>query len=223
MIAGPAPRSRQAKLDDFAAQEVAVATRCSVYAADARIAVARELAGRFTATREAMRAGNISQWQARAMTESFSHLPEDLREELEANMLRYSHRQTAAAFRRSLSRWLAKKDPTWTRRAEKARREVTVHHQANDDGTGELHIRGPLEATTLIDLALTAAAAQTRSDVGGTVADRKFAALRDWADTALTAPGAPTQHGMGVRVQTSPTTRPWPATTTIPPRSPASG
>ena len=200
-IAGPAPCTRAQTLDDFAAQEVAVATRCSVYAADRKIALARALNGRFAATREVMAGGGISEAQARVMTEAFSHLPEELREELEANLLKFSHRQDLTKFRASIRRWLAKKDPTWPRRAEQARRQVTVEHHALDDGTGELMIRGPLEHTHLINLALAAIAQQTKPELGGTVADRKFAALRDWADAALTGPGAPSCHGMPIRVQ----------------------
>jgi hypothetical protein len=200
-IAGPAPTSREAKLDDFAAQEVSAATRCSVYQADAKIGVARDLARNFRATREAMKAGNVTGAQARAMTDAFAGLEPELRGELEANMLKFSHRQNLTNFRRSLNRWRAKKDPHFESRAEKARREVVVEHHANDDGTGELIIKGPLEHTHLIDLALASVAQQTKPDLGGTVAERKFAALRDWADVALTGPGAPTHHGMPIRVQ----------------------
>lgn len=200
-IAGPAPTTREQRLDDFSAQEVAVATRCSVYAADAKVTLARGLAQRWRATREVMSRGGITAAQARVMIETLDHLDVELGEELEANLLRYSHRQSAVNFRRSLTRWLVKKDPGWTRRAQRARREVIVAHHGGDDGTGELFVRGPLEHTHLIDLALTAAAARSKPDLGGTVAERKFAALRDWADTALTGDGAPTCHGMPVRVQ----------------------
>jgi hypothetical protein len=200
-IAGPEPITRAAKLDDFSAEEIAMATRCSVYAADAKIALARKLAARWRATLAVMTAGGVSLLQARLMIESVDHLDEDLRAELEVNLLKYAHRQSPANFRRSVSRWLAKKDPGWGRRAEMARRDVVVEHHANDDGTGELFVRGPLEHTHLINLALTAAAGQLKPDLGGTVAQRKLAVLRDWADATLTRDGAPTHHGMAVRVQ----------------------
>jgi hypothetical protein len=147
-----------------------------------------------------MRAGDITESQTRSMIESFDHLDEPLRKELEANMLKYAHRQSPANFRRSLTRWLAKKDPTWTARAERERREATVHHQPNDDGTGDLHLRGPLEATAVIDLALEACAARSKDELGGTKDQRKLAALRDWADGVLTGPSAPSRHGIPTRV-----------------------
>jgi hypothetical protein len=55
VIAGPEPASVAARRNDFSPQDVAVATKCSVYAADAKIALARELASRFTASAMAMR------------------------------------------------------------------------------------------------------------------------------------------------------------------------
>ena len=44
VIAGPAPETPELRQDDFSSQEVGVATRCSVYAADSKIAFARDLA-----------------------------------------------------------------------------------------------------------------------------------------------------------------------------------
>jgi hypothetical protein len=73
-IAGPTPRSPRARDDDFSPHEVSVATRCSVYAADAKIALARDLASRLTATLDAMHRGEITWLQARALSEATCHL-----------------------------------------------------------------------------------------------------------------------------------------------------
>jgi hypothetical protein len=188
-------------MDDFSAAEVAAATRCSDYVADRQIAVARDLAYRLPATRIAMLGGRISYQQAVELSEGTRHLTDRvLVAEIETGLLKFAYRQDLTKFRHSLRRWLARKDPDWAPRAAKARREIIVEHHANDNGTGDLHLFGPLEDTQLIDLALSARAAQLKSELGGTVAERKFAALREWADAALSRPGAPTQHGMAVRV-----------------------
>jgi hypothetical protein len=194
-IAGPAPISEQARRDDFSAQDVAVATNCSVYLADSKIAVARDLARRFTASAAAMLNGDITLAQARALSEATSHLDDDTAREIEAALLKYSHRQDLSKFRASLRRWLSKKDPDWSERSRKARQDVTVAHTPGSDGTGELYATGPLEITSTIDLALTTYAAATKGELGGTADQRKLAALRDWAESYLASPAAPRQHG----------------------------
>jgi hypothetical protein len=200
-IAGPPPASRRESLDDFSAAEVGVATGCTDDSAARKIGFARDLQVRLQATRLAMAGGRISHAQAIELSERTRHIRDlDIVREIEAGLLKFAHRQDLGRFRRSLSGWLARKDPQWAARAAKARRDVIVEHRANDNGTGELYVYGPLEHTHLMDLALSARAAQLKADVGGTVAERKFAVLRDWADAALTAPDAPTSHGMAVRI-----------------------
>jgi hypothetical protein len=48
---------------------------------------------------------------------------------------------------------------------------------------------------TAIHMALTAYAAKTKDSLGGTVAQRKLAALRDWAEIDLASPDTPRHHG----------------------------
>jgi hypothetical protein len=199
-IAGPEPATLAERQDDFSPHEVAVASKTSVYAADTTIALARDLSGRLRATARAMSEGSVTAAQARVLSEGTAHLDPELTAEIEGNLLKYSHRQSLAAFRASLRRWLAKKDPAWTTKAERERREVVVHHQPRDDGTGELFLRAPLEITSVIDQALQVCAARSKPELGGTTDQRKLAALRDWADGLLTGQEAPTQHGLPVRV-----------------------
>jgi hypothetical protein len=54
-----------------------------------------------------------------------------------------------------------------------------------------------------INLAMSNYAEQTKDELGGTVEQRKFACLRDWAEAALGAPGAPTRHGRAPTVNVS--------------------
>jgi hypothetical protein len=194
-IAGPAPASARERRDDFSPHEVSVATRCSAYAADAKIEMARDLSSRLTATLEAMHRGEITWQQARALSEATCHLDVALAREIESKMLVYCHRQDLTLFKAGLRRWLAKLDPDFVPRATAAREECVVDHTASADGTGELFIRGPLEITTAINMALTAYPAKTRAGCGGTAAQRKLARLRDVIDSYLGSAGAPTQHG----------------------------
>ena len=195
VIAGPVPVSPQARLDDYAAHEVAVASLCSVYAADRQVWLARDLASRLTRTAQALRLGEISMAQASALSQATIQLDDGVAQAVEDRMLRFSHRQNLTAFKQSLRRWVAKLDPDFTRKATEARKDVEVSHTAFDDGTGQLYIRGPLELTTTIHMALTAHAAKTKSSLGGTEAQRKLAGLRDWAEVAWAAPDTPRQHG----------------------------
>jgi hypothetical protein len=96
-ITGPAPASARDRRDDFSPHEVSVATRCSVYAADAKIAMSRDLASRLTATLEAMHRGEITWQQARALSESTCHLDVDIAREIESKMLVYSTVRTRAS------------------------------------------------------------------------------------------------------------------------------
>ena len=195
-IAGPAPTS----VDDcheehFAAHEVAVATTSSVYAADGLIALARDLAGRLSASRGAMRTGAMSLAQARVLHGATVTLPKEVARAVEARVLPRAGLQSTAQFNASVRRAVAALDPMFTARAKAARAEVTVSHTALDDGTGELYMRGPLEITTGIHMTLTAHAAKTKQELGGTVDQRKLTALRDLTEHYLAGPGVPTRHG----------------------------
>jgi hypothetical protein len=194
-IAGPRPANRRDAQDDFSPQEVAVATISSIYAADRQIWLARDLAGRLGATAQAMRLGDISYAQATALSEATSHLSMDVARAIESKMLRFSYRQDTSLFKAALRRWVAKLDPDFSVRAKDARAAVDVEHTAHSDGTGQFYIRGPLEVTATINLALNTYATKTKDTLGGTVDQRKLACLRDWAESYLVSPGLPTHHG----------------------------
>ncbi|MBV9870575.1 MAG: DUF222 domain-containing protein [Frankiaceae bacterium] len=194
-IAGPAPVDEAARRDDFSSHEVGVATKCSVYAADGKVAFARDLASRFRATAHAMREGRITLIQAKAMAESLAHLDDEIAQKIESRLLAFSYRQDLTSFKAAIRRWRIKLDPTWTPKAEKARAEVVVEHTPGDDGTGEIYIRGPLEHTAGIAKALDAEASKTKHELGGTAAARKLAALRDMVDRYLASPNAAKLHG----------------------------
>jgi hypothetical protein len=195
-VAGPAPASGQARLDErYPAQVVSVATRTSVYGADGLIALARDLVTVLKATGQAMREGRITQAQARALHLATMSLPAEITRAIEAKVLTFAHRQSLHLFTRSLRRWVARLDPEFTARAKTARAAVEVHHTPHEDGTGQIYIRGPLEITATINLALTAYAATTKNTLGGTIDQRKLAGLRDMAEHYLASSHAPTQHG----------------------------
>ncbi len=191
-IAGP---KSDDPTEDWGSYEVAVAAKKSVYAADHDVAFARALAGRLVATRQALNEGRITERQARLLSEETGHLTDDRALQVEQRMLTYSHRQDLPKFKASLKRWLARLDPDFNARARKAREEVTIEHGDLGDGRGEFLVRGPLEYTSVLDTALGAYAAHTKSDQGGTVAARKLAGLVEWAEAYLTSPDTPRRHG----------------------------
>jgi hypothetical protein len=195
-IAGPEPTKPQSRLDQsYAAHEVSVATRTSVYAADHLISMSRDLTTVLQQTGAAMRRGDITQQQARALHLATMSLPADVARAIEERVLKFAYRQSLTLFRASLRRWLAKLDPTFTERSRVARAAVEVSHTAHDDGTGQIYICGPLEITTAIHMAMTAHAVKTKDELGGTVGQRKLAGLRDWAEAAHAASDTPTHHG----------------------------
>jgi hypothetical protein len=195
VIAGPVRTSLCESRDDFAANEVAVATKTSVYAADRQIGLARDLASVLRATGAAMRAGEVTAAQALALHDATAQLSVEVARAIEARVLRRASVQNLKNFKASVTRAAAALDPDFTTKARQARAEVEVTHTAHDDGTGDLYIRGPLEVTTAIHMALTAYAAKTKTTLGGTVAQRKLAGLRDWAEIDLSSPDTPRHHG----------------------------
>jgi hypothetical protein len=144
--------------------------------------------------------GRITALQARALYEGVAHLPDEIAQDIEARLLRCSHRQDLALFKASLRRWLARLDPSWRERAETARQQVLCEHTANEDGTGDLFLRGPLEFTSTVSAALNAYAQANKQALGGTSSERKLAGLVAWAENYLTSPGAPRRHGRAIAV-----------------------
>jgi len=147
------------------------------------------------ASREAMRAGRLTLAQARVLHDATYQLPAEIARKVEARVLPRAHGQSTARFRAGVRRAVAALDPAFAARAKAARAEVRVCHELGDDGTGELYVRGPLEITTEIHMALTAYAAKTADTLGGTADQRKLAGLRDMAETYLGEPGVPRRHG----------------------------
>jgi hypothetical protein len=166
-----------------------------VYAADRDVAFARALGGRLAATKTSLDEGRITERQARALFEETAHLADKIALQIEQRMLKYCHRQDFPKFSNSLRRWLARLDPDFVKRAVNARSQVTFEHTANDDGTGTLHVHGPLEKTAILDTALRAYATATKTAKGGTAEERKLDALVGWAERYLTSPDAPRRHG----------------------------
>jgi hypothetical protein len=102
-LAGPKPSD---PAEDWAAHDVAVAAKCSLPAAQRKIAYARALHGRLAATREALLAGRITERQATLLAEETAHLTDEDALKVQARMLKYCHRQDFPKFAASLRRWI---------------------------------------------------------------------------------------------------------------------
>jgi len=131
----------------------------------------------------------------RVLSEATSHLDPALAREIEQRVLPNAHRQDTTTFRAAVRRWVARLDPDFISRAERARAECVAVHTPCEDGTGEIYLRGPLEITTGVWTALRACSDASKDQLGGTIDQRVIAAVRDWAETALAQPGLPTRHG----------------------------
>lgn len=193
--AGPEPVDERGRREDFVAHDVSVATKTSVYAADRVVGLSRDLTSRLKATAKAMRRGEVTLDQARYLSEETRHLPLAVARDVETAVLRFAWRQGPARFRDSVRTWIAKKDPNFEKQAKEARKECSVEHTPNPDGTGDLYIRGPLEITAALSKALDAYAIKTKGRLGGTADQRKVAGLRDMIDAYLGSGAAPLQHG----------------------------
>ncbi|HTR69863.1 MAG TPA: DUF222 domain-containing protein [Mycobacteriales bacterium] len=199
-LAGPptaliGTHDRKRDPNNFAAHDVAVATRTSVYAADATVDLARDLRTVLKASGKALRSGALTLAQAKVLWRMTAGMPADTAREVETRVLPRAPIQDVKRFTGCVRRACASLDPTWTHRARQARNEIVVEHRAHDDGVGTLFVQGPLEATTTIASALTAAAERTKDELGGTADARKLAAMRDWAETVLADPAGPRRHG----------------------------
>jgi hypothetical protein len=117
-VAGPAPADSR---EDWGVHDVAVAARLSLYAADRQVALARDLAGRLRATRDAMNEGRVTAAQALALGEGVAHLEDEIAQQVEDRILKYAHRQDLTKFKSALRRWLARLDPSFLKRAREAR------------------------------------------------------------------------------------------------------
>ena len=115
MIAGPAPTTLAGRRDDSdAANEIAIATTTSIYAADHTIALARDLATVLRASRAAMRAGRLSVAQARVLHHATAQLDAELTRKVEARVLPRAATQSTRNFARSVDRAIAALDPNFT-------------------------------------------------------------------------------------------------------------
>lgn len=194
-VAGPEPTTKRDRLNDFSATDVAIATKCNIYAADDKITFSRDLMSRLQKTLKGMERGEVTLAQARWLSEKTCHLPVSIARQIEERVLRFVARQDLTLFKAGVRRALEKLDPNWEPRAERARDDVSVQHTPLDDSTGVITVRGPIESTTQIATWLSAKAAQTKDELGGTTDQRKLTALLAVALAGLDDVTLPRKHG----------------------------
>ncbi|MEP7053678.1 MAG: DUF222 domain-containing protein [Actinomycetota bacterium] len=101
---GSSPSRESMARGDWAELEVAAALRLSPVSASRRVAAARELTGRLTATLEAVATGEITFWYALSLVEAFSDLDDATAHRVQRQVLAGAAGLTISGFRARLRR-----------------------------------------------------------------------------------------------------------------------
>jgi hypothetical protein len=130
-------------LAEFAADELSLALRISPAAARDRLHLARTMTGRLTATLEALTAGQIDLYKARAIAEATGRLDDDAAAlAVEARVLPRAPEQTGAQLKAALRRAVLSLDPRGSqRRHARAVADRRVELIPLDDGIADLWLR----------------------------------------------------------------------------------
>ena len=194
-VAGPEPGD-----DDAGREEVAAALRLAPVTAHNRLAVARALADRLTATREALSAGVIPPMHATAVAEATAELTDTQATAVEAEVLPQAGTQTLGELRAALRRAILRAAPTPTvlahAQAAAARR---VEFWPGEHGMTTVQAELPAADAETVRRALDVLAHADARDLP--VQARRADALVALCAQALTAPDAPRRHGRHVQVQ----------------------
>lgn len=130
---------------EFAADEVAAATRVSTTAAAGELTVALGLRKRLPATFAALRAGEIDLGRARAVVDVTANLTDAQAAAVDRDVARQGPRGSYTLFRRGLRRAVHRADPDGAKRRRKAaeaQRDVRIDTRP-EDGMTHLHAHLP--------------------------------------------------------------------------------
>jgi len=185
----------------FGAHEVAAAQGITVTAADRLLHLARRLTGALSRTGAALFDGTINLAAARVIAESTAALADNEARAVEARVLDRAGSITLGSLRAAVHRAIAAVAPE--RFAELAR-ERAQHSEIAviplDDATATISGVLPLADAAVVDRALDDWADRHARDLPDlTRAQRRAAAVVNWARQSLAAPHAPRRHGRRAR------------------------
>jgi len=145
--------------------EIAAAVRVSDCVAADKLHVARALTTELPAVQQALTAGEISIWHARAIIHCTDSLSRDKARIVADRVLPRARRQSVAQLRRSLKRAVLAVEPkSAAERAKQAHADRTLYWQPLEDGMAELRlIASASEVMTIFNVA-DAIAKQTKAD-----------------------------------------------------------
>ena len=188
-VAGPEPGPDE---DDWLCHEVAAALALAPATAQARVEVARALAGPLAATAAALARGELTLLHAAVLVQETTELTPAVLARVEAAVLPAAHRQPPGRFRRTVVRAVAAADPVGVEVAHAAAvAHRGVRFYAEPDGMAEARLAA--EEAELVYTALTALAG--RACAGSAAIEvRRADALVELARTALEDPELPTAH-----------------------------
>jgi len=208
-VAGPRPSEPEA--DDWACNEVAAALLLAPGTAQARVEVARALAGPLAATAAALERGELTVLHAAVLAEETARLAPALATAVQTAVLGAAGRQPPGRFRRTVIRAVAAADPVGVEVAHAvavADRGVRIYPEPN--GMAVLEARLAAEGAEAVFTALTALAERACAGPAGAEPGRPGAgpagaevpgidvrradALVELARTALDDPRLPTSH-----------------------------
>jgi hypothetical protein len=186
----------------FVSHEIAAALHITRPAADHLVNVCRRLSRTLPVTARALADGRISEAQAIVISDETGPLTSELAGQVEDRLIPNAEFQTVGQFRAAVRKLVAALDPEGfaaRHTQQKTQTDVTV----TDFGDG---VSGLLATMTTPDAAIVKTAVDAWADAHRTLmpettaAERRCAALVDWAKRYLAGPGVPTRHGHRVNI-----------------------
>lgn len=178
---------------DSAREEVSCALSLSGYHAERMVETARALAGRLTATRAAMLAGQISYEHAAELAKGTRDLSAAQAHQVEGELLAKAMNVTSRRFAKKVAMAAAKIDPAGLEeRYAKAKQDRHMESFPREDGMAALYAYGPAADIATISLACDTLARRMDDD-GRTLEQKRFDALLVMASLGLAQLGNPTR------------------------------
>lgn len=156
---------RGTPLAEFTATEVGFALRLSPNAAQDRLAVAVELAGRLPQTLDLLGSGRVDYYRARCVVEAVTGLDDDTAAAVQARVLPVAGERTATQLKAALRRAVQAADPDGAeRRHQHASRGRRVELIPAEDGMAAVSLVAPADGASTVYAALDGLARAARRE-----------------------------------------------------------